>query len=305
MQVSPKSPNRTIEFLLFASLTVILAPMPVALHAADQVKLESKATITLEFPELPETFFAEATEQKVPAMLTAELPDNYTREGRFPLCVFLGGGNGGPGTDNTARRIVGAHDFIAVSIPLFKDRSASALPKIQGVDLGTLGVPLGQIVLPSDAAKLGGAYRVMLTKLFDTVPNIDIEHSAFGGLSNGAHATAALLAAKDETLLGHFRAFYLVEGGVLLGLDPAVLEDPALKRCRFIALFGDHDSDPKLQAARALVAEPLLAAIAKKAAEQHIDFTRVTMTGHGHSFPPEYRKLLGCWVRGEALPEVK
>lgn len=286
------------------AVAAMAAPLG-ALHAADEIKLESKAKITLEFPDLPETFYAEATKQQVPARLTAELPENYSREGRFPVFVFLGGGNGGRGADTTARSIVGPRDFIAVNMPLFKDHSASNPPLLQGIDLRAVGVSTSRLIFPSDAAKLSQAYRVMLQKLFDTVPNIAVERSTFGGFSNGAHATAALLAVKDEMLLRHFRAFYLVEGGLALLANPTALEEPVLRQCRFIMLFGDHDSDAMLQAARTLIAEPLLGALAQKAATQRIELTRITMRGIGHAFPAEYKKLLGCWVREEELPEIK
>jgi hypothetical protein len=275
-----------------------------ALRAAD-VKLEGNAKITLEFPDLPETFFAQSTGQKLPAALTAQLPENYTREGHFPVFVFLDGGNGGRGTGGTARRIVGARDFITVNSPLFKDQAPQRVPATKGLDFQALGLLPSQIILPSDGPKLSRAYRVMLQKLFDTVPNTAVERSALGGFSNGAHATAALLAEKDAMLLRHFRGFCFVEGGLALGLNPAVLTDPDLKHCRLIALFGDHDADAKLQFARTLLAEPVLALLTDLAHKQHVEFTRITMTGYGHQFPPQYVKLLGCWIRGEKLPAVQ
>jgi len=102
------------------------------------------------------------------------------------------------------------------------------------------------IVSINDAAILGSAYKVMLQKLLDTVPNITAADSTIGGFSNGAHATAALLAGKDDFILNHFTSFCLFEGGMALWLDPSALQQPALKHSRLIVLFGDHDDNPGL-----------------------------------------------------------
>jgi hypothetical protein len=99
-----------------------------SIRAAADIKLEPNAKITLEFPGLPETFFSKTTHQHIPATLSAQLPENYTSNGKFPLFVFLNGADGGPGDSSTARQIAGPRDFVAVGLPLFKNASA---PKIR------------------------------------------------------------------------------------------------------------------------------------------------------------------------------
>ena len=281
-------------FAILVSTSLFIA------RAMAEVKLEPNAKLSFEFPELPETFLSKSTHDKIPAILSAQLPRNYTREGKFPLFVFLNGGNGGRGDSSPARSIVGPDDFITVSLPLFKDPSGAKAPALPGVT-----VDLSYLVNINDAPVLGSSYRAMLQKLFETVPNISTERSTFGGFSNGAHATGALLTAKDEFILKHFTAFCFFEGGMALALNPAALQQPALSRARFIMLTGDHDSDPKRQAQRTLIGEPLITGISKQASELHLDFTRIIMRGYGHAMPSEYQKLLGNWVRGEMLPKVQ
>ena len=267
--------------------------------AEDAVKLEPNAKLSFEFPDLPETFFSKATHQPAPALLTAQLPENYVPGGRFPLFVFLGGGNGGRGDSTTARSIAGPRDFIAVSLPLFRDSTAAAAPVLPGLPINPK-----EMVNGADAGILGRAYRVMLQRLLEAVPNVTRERSAFGGFSNGAHATGALLAAKDEFVLSHFTAFCFFEGGMPLLLNPAALDQPALRHGRLIVLFGDSDPNPQLQLARKLLAGPLLEKLSQEASTLELDFTHITMHGYGHTMPPEYQKLLGAWVRGEKLPEI-
>ena len=48
-------------------------------------KLEPNAIISFEFPDLPETLLTKSSGDKQPARLSAELPENYSRETKFPL----------------------------------------------------------------------------------------------------------------------------------------------------------------------------------------------------------------------------
>src|ERR1051325_8399651 len=124
---------------------------------------------------------------------------------------------------------VGSNDFVCVNLPLFK----------RAYDTNN-----GPIITVDDLETISGAYRTMLGKLRQIVPNVQVERSALGGFSNGAHAVALLLAGGDEFILGHFRAFYLVEGGSALAAN--ALGRPALKSCRFLIMRGDQkETDPE------------------------------------------------------------
>ncbi|MEI9892931.1 MAG: hypothetical protein WDN28_03190 [Chthoniobacter sp.] len=100
--------------------------------------------------------------------MSAQLPDNYSAERSIPLFVYLGGGNGGHGdTVALARRIIGARDYIAVDLPLFKSPPKPNDPSLRGLTLDPANVHL-----PNDTAILSRCYRAMLQKLYETVPNI-------------------------------------------------------------------------------------------------------------------------------------
>lgn len=218
-------PSRILLLLLTAGWVAL--PTSPAVRAAEPA-LEPNATLQFEFPELGDTLATKASGEAIPAKLTAQLPENYTRDGRFPVFIFLHGGAGGRGdAAGGARGVVGPRDFIAASLPLFKR------------DLNKQEPYGGLMIAPDDFETISRSYRVMLQKLFDVVPNVDPERSALGGFSNGGHTTAVLLAGQDEFTLRHFRAFYFVDGG-FGPLAANVLQKPALQPCRFLLLRGDH-----------------------------------------------------------------
>ena len=177
-----------------------------------------------------------------------------------------------------ARKVV-PRDFICVALPLFKrayKKDDSAL------------------ITMEDYETLSRAYRVMLQRLFDVVPNTTPERSALGGFSNGGHMVAVLFAGYDEFILQHFWVFYFVEGG-FGPLAAHVFQQPAVRRCRFLLMRGDRPDakpEPKMHLARAL--ESL-------AQEHQVDLTSIVMKGHGHELPSEYLRQLGQWIRGEQL----
>ena|ERR1051326_286066 len=264
--------------LLFAALAV----------QAGEPKLEPNALVSFEFPALRDTLMTMSSGEKQPPRLSAELPENYSRRGKFPLFIFLTGGGGGRGDSKpSARELVGAHDFICVNLPQFKRY------------LNTNEPFRGLVISPEDFDAVSRAYRTMLQKLFDTVPNITAKRSTLGGFSNGANTTAVLLAGQDEFILKHFDSFFLIEGG-FGPLTANILQKPSMKRCRFLVLRGDapEDEHPGVRESNDYLARSLESA----AREFQLDFTSVLMQGTGHALPTKYGILLGKWVRGEKLP---
>lgn len=271
------------RFTAFVAALGLVAGLFEVVHGADAVKLDPDATFRLEFPDLPNTLETLASGERQPARLTATLPSNYSRDGKFPVFIFLDGDKGGRGDGlPIPARMVVPRDFICVALPLFKrayKKDDSAL------------------VTMEDYETASHAYRLMLQRLFDVVPNTTPERSALGGFSNGGHTVAVLLAGHDTFILQHFQAFYFVEGG-FGPLAAHVLQEPAMKSCRFLLLRGDRAEakpEPKKHLARAL--EYL-------AEEHHVDFTSIVMRGYGHELPKEYLSVLGQWVRGEKLSEA-
>jgi len=248
---------------------------------AAHVKLEPNARWSLEFPELPDTLATMSSGQRQPARLTLQLPDNYSPERKFPIFVFLNGGDGGRGDSLPLdRRTVGSNDFVCVNLPLFKRK---------------FDKQVGGLVSVDDLETISQAYRVMLQKLLDTVPNTTPKRSTFSGFSNRAPTLGLLLAGRDEFILSHFRAFCFVEGGSPLAANG--LQSPRLKQCRFLLLRADR-SEPEREG-RAFT--HVTTALEFLARERELDFTVVTMRDSGHELPPKYQALLGAWVRGETI----
>ncbi len=264
-------------------LALILAVTTCA-NGAETVKLEPNAILRFDFPDLPDTLATTSTSNKQPARLTAQLPENYSRDGKFPVCIYLDGGDGGLGNKpGIARAIVGSRDFICVNLPLFKRTNGEGL------------------VAVDDFEAISRAYRPMLQKLFAAVPNITPERSALGGFSNGAHATAVLVAGQDEFILSHFQSFYFADGG-FGPLAANFLSKPGMKRYRFLLLRGDQADDDQPRSKLEREHNTLLAhALELEATEHGLDFTSIIMGGYGHAFPPKYMAVTGQWIRGEKL----
>jgi hypothetical protein len=273
--------TRLLSLVLFVAIARVT-------HGADGLKLEPNAILRFDFPDLPDTLATMSSGQRQRARLTAQLPANYSRDGKCPFFVFLNGGDGGRGDSLPLdRRTVGSNDFICVNLPLFKHTNDGAL------------------ISMDDFSTLSRCYRVMLQRLFDEVPNVTPERSTLGGFSNGAHAVGVLLAGQDEFVLSHFRAFYFAEGG-FGPLASNALRKTAMKPCRFLLLRGDKaDDDTAESKAEREHNTHLAQALELEAQEHHLDFTSVVMRGHGHELPSEYNTLLGQWVRGETLANVE
>jgi predicted esterase len=264
--------------VLRSTVAILIGYVPLLGNAAD-LRLQPEARWQLEFPDLSDTLATMGSGQRQPARLTVRMPLNYSPAGTFPLFVFLNGGDGGRGdTLPLDQKTVGSNDFICVNLPLFK----RALDKDRGA-----------LITVDDFETVSRAYHAMLQKLLDIVPNVTTERSAFGGFSNGAHAIALLLAGHDEFILGHFRAFYFVDGGSPLAAN--ALGDPALKACRFLLMRGDQ---PKNDPER--IAYTDLTNALKISAKTHgLKFSVITMRDTGHDLSQEYQQILGKWIRGE------
>ncbi len=136
---------------------------------ADELRLEPNAKLSFEFPDLPDTLQSIRTGEKVTPRLSAQLPENYSPDGRFPLVVYLHGGSGGRGDNASAvRGVVGPRDFIAVNLPLFKEPTTEK----KSISVAGMSFDVSQIITGDDSEILGRCYRVMLQRLLDAVPNI-------------------------------------------------------------------------------------------------------------------------------------
>jgi hypothetical protein len=196
---------------------------------ADEIApLQPGAVIEIPFAgdQLPPTLYSMMNGVVSAPVLTIQLPDDYEPHKRYPLVLYVPGNDGGPkGNISNARTIAGPRGWIAATLPLFKKSIDPSEPAA------------GVIVGLEDYAVLSIAYRTMLGRLFDRVPNIDREKSAMVGFSNGAITIAVLLSNHDEFVLTHFRSFCLVDHGMFHLTD---LHKQRARGGRFLILVGDR-----------------------------------------------------------------
>lgn len=281
MNLRPPVARSLLHFLA----TCLVAANAMAAPSGGQLK--PGAVLRFEFPELSPNvaeMFRKETDPPVPNTLVIDLPANYTPARQFPIVIYIDGGNGGNYLSSKwLRDVLGPNDFIAVRLPLFK---ADKIPTDPA---------RGLFVMQKDFPVIRKYYRVMLEKLFATVPNVTPRGSTLGGFSNGAHTTAVLLQGGDEFIRAHFDQFYFVEGGMPV-LRGDVLQKPELRAARVLVMLGDRgrgetfakDAWENLSAAR----------------DAGVDVTYLAMRGYGHEWPLDYKKLLPLWLRAQPFPEI-
>lgn len=246
-------------------------------------QLYPNAKLTYDFPELPNTLAGMVSGTMKVARLGAILPSNYAPGSKHPLFVYIKGGSGGPEDGGAmARDIVGAEDFIAVQVPLFKKNQ----PKGKTLP-----------VMVEDLAVVSTAYRTMLEKLAAEVPNIDWERSVIGGHSNGAHTLSVLLAGRDEFITQHFHSIWLHEGG--FQLMPAAMP---IKDSRFLLLVADDAMTGGSEFRQLMLDQTSL--LERQAKLMKLDFKSIIMRGYGHDVPPEYMRNVRQFARGEPLEDI-
>lgn len=313
--------TRLDEHLIVAFALICLIAFAGRAYAADAgnpapaptMNLVPNADVDLQFPQLPDTFYTMKTGKKVVPQLAARLPSNYSTSGKFPLFVFLAGGDGGDaGKDAPGgpRNTIGATDYIAVNLPLFKkaiDPNAKAGDVLPADAQAGLPAPiLAQIkamsasgfVTQGDYDVISSSYATMLGKLYETIPNIDPDRSILAGFSNGAHTIGVLLAGHDPYVLGHFHSFCLVEGGMGMALVPQKTLTPELKNHRILIMMGDGAGQTGWGSAERPFMTQMMKNFTDQAKAMGIDCSFVTMQNTAHSFSPAYYPVLRQWAAG-------
>ena len=262
----------------------LIALIPALAAADDAPTLEPNATITLEFPELPQTLYAMHTETEDMTRCTVRLPENYSLERDFPLFVWLNGGAGGNGSSpGRGPAIMEKRDFIFVGMPLFQESLDRSTPAN------------GLYITPQDDGEtICHAYQTMLEAIYEAVPNIDTAGNVVGGFSNGGHSIAAIVDTDGDWLLERFRHIVIVEGAL------SMEHGEGLAGHNVLFLYGGaEDRSEKLVAAFEAVYERLETG--------GVNVTRVIMPEIGHAFPGAFYPTVRDWVREvvgiEATPE--
>ena len=253
------------------ALLVAASAATSALAAEPAPKLAPGSTFTVAFPEMPPTFYARYEKKDIEAQMTVFLPTNYEPGRKYPLFVFLSGGDGGPGSNlGVARSLSEGKDFVCVSVPLFKATDPKA--------------PGGEYVMRNpDAKYMWPFFRTMLAKLEELVPNIDPAHRVLGGFSNGAHAAQGLIDESAGEIARRFSAFLFVEGGGRLQ------HYDLLKGKPYLMVSSNAKSRPRAQQ----ISDAAKAAGAKA--------TLIVEDVEKHDFPVSAYPAVRKWLRGPAM----
>ena len=270
------------HFLQPGFLVTGLVTIPLAFSlAARAQELTPGQVVELKFPgmELPPTLNVMVTgAANVPA-LTIRLPDDYSPTNTYPLLVYVPGGDGHRnGNIDNARAIVGDKGWILASLPLFKENIDPAEP-MGGIAVGFEDYPV-----------IAKAYRMMLGRLFERVPNIDRNKSALVGFSNGSLTIAVLVSCHDEFILTHFKNFCLVDHGMFHLTD---LHKQYARDGRYLILVGDQDDfgrDLKIRQSQLQQETWRLLGV---------NVSYQIMKNTGHQFEEPQMDLVGEWLKHE------
>jgi hypothetical protein len=251
------------------------------------LQLQPGKQIEISFADsgLPPTLYSMMNGTPVAPCLTLRLPDDYNPTNKFPLLLYVPGNDGGEkGNIYNAETIAGRKGWVAATVPLFK----------KTVDRNE--VAGGVIVSFEDYPALSRAYRKMLGRLFELIPNIDSRKSAMVGFSNGSITIAVLVSNHDEFILDHFRNFCLVDHGMSHLVD---LHKSRTRESKFLILVGDQEDfgrDVKIRQGQLQQdAWKLLG----------VDVSCRIMKGVGHEFNEPQMEIVRDWLRNEVAPAPK
>ena len=222
------------------------------------------ASLKFDFPEL--------TVDRYGAMAACHLtlPADYDAKRKYPLVVWLGGGEGG----NTPNKsFLPEGDFIVVGLPYPKGANNPAQANMVG-----------------DYAKVWTYHRFMLDEIAQLIPNIDKSHSIIAGFSNGGHAIDGMLRLSGKPkLTDYFSVFIFADGGGTVYSSKGSLPD--LKGKFAYACWGGEKGSNKLATGQ------LPKALKAKGAT----VVGSEMAGVGHSFAESEHPKVAEWLEKVAL----
>jgi len=232
----------------------------------------------LEFPDLATTLWSEALE--IPKVTAAGvlLPVNFDPDEKYPALFFMGGAQGDSGFNpKKPRAVVGDEGWISVVLPQFK-KDLEPMQEDEKNKWSRLFIDT------KEGPYIWRQYEPMLEQIFAEFPGIDRDRTVFGGFSNGANTTAALLSNKEsaEGLLYYVRNFIFVEGG--MRIEPAV----SLENTAFLLMQGTKDG------------RKLLAEAAPRLEAAGADVTLLDMPDTGHGFPENEEARAREWLQDHA-----
>ena len=265
------------------ALAVVLTLLTVFLFSILSANSGSKdfdpnETVIIEFRELPVTLYNMVKETNEPTKAAVFFPENYKTEKDFPLLIWLGGGNGGPGTNlKIPKSITGKNDFICINLPLFKQT-------LEPVNADSSNFWMRLYIDDENADIIWDSYKIMLNDIFKKIPNIDRKNTFMGGFSNGAHTISVLLNRRNSEINRYIKNYFIVEGGN----DFQHLD--ALKRRNLLVMVGGNNIERSYK--------KKLKSIYDSAKEKNINAEYIVMDSTGHGFPANFHPLVREWMEG-------
>ena len=244
-----------------------LAPTEKAVPRTElKASVAPDASLKFDFPELT------VDRKGALAACHLTLPTNYEATKKYPLVVWLGGGEGG---NNPSGSFLPEGDFILVGLPYPKGANNPAQANMVG-----------------DYAKVWAYQRFMLDEIARVIPNIDKSNSIIAGFSNGGHAIDGMLRlSSGPKLTDYFGIFIFADGG---GTDYSSKGNlPNLKGKFAYACWGSEKGSNKLATSQ------LPKALKAKGAT----VVGSEMAGVGHSFAATEHPKIAEWLAKVALAE--
>jgi hypothetical protein len=222
------------------------------------------ASLKFDFPELT------VDRHGALAACHLTLPAGYEAAKKYPLVVWLGGGEGG---NQPSGAFLPAGDFILVGLPYPKGANNPAQANMVG-----------------DYAKVWTYQRFILDEIAKVIPNIDKSHSIIAGFSNGGHAIDGMLRlSSGPKLTDYFGVFIFADGGGTVYSSKGNL--PSLKGKFAYACWGSEKGSNKLATSQ------LPKALKSKGAT----VVGSEMAGTGHAFAVTEHPKVAEWLTNVAF----
>jgi hypothetical protein len=269
--------------LLLATATLVAADKPAAKKSV--AKAQDKAAVPAEkavpraelkaqvAPGASLKFdFPELTVDRHGALAAChlKLPAGYDAAKKYPLVVWLSGGEGG---NNPSGSFLPEGEFILVGLPYPKGANNPTQANMVG-----------------DYAKVWAYHRFMLEEIAKVIPNIDKSRSIIAGFSNGGHAIDGMLRLSGRPkLTDYFGVFLFADGGGTGYTSLGALPD--LKGKFAYACWGGEKGSNK----------PNTSHLPKALKAKGATVVGSEMVGVGHAFAESEKPKIAEWLEKVAL----
>lgn len=255
---SPSAPAAVLALAAKVRTSAVPGMKPAAGTPDPRVKPGEK--FFLEFPSLA------PDRHGGPAKMEVRIPVRYDATRKYPLIIWMGGGDGG-NTVGMCPALVDQDSFICAGLPYPKGANNPQKASIVG-----------------EFKKIWRYQHAMLEELYRVVPNLDSRLRIISGFSNGAHTIDGILnEARDYT--DWFNCFILVDGGGRAERWPH-------KDNQFACVLWGENSMNKMSGENNIH-------LAKHA---RMTLMAEEMKGAGHEFAKPYVPKVREWIEKTVIP---